>query len=94
MFYISGVDNSLLINAMYVDEEFRRKGIASQFISMAREKARPLGFDKLNLFVLADNRTAQKLYDSHGFRIEKEIAFNDSAKIGHEGGIYLMACEI
>lgn len=93
-FYNSRVDNSLLINAMYVDERFRRQGIASQLISIAREEARTLGFDKLSLFVLGDNIPAQKLYESTGFKTVKEIAFNDAAKINHTGGIDLMACDI
>lgn len=93
-FYDSRVDNSLLINAMYVDEKFRRKGIANKLIAMVREEARSLGFDKLSLFVLADNMPAQELYHSNGFKTMKKIAFNDSAIINHEGGINLMACDI
>lgn len=92
-FYSSGVDNSLLINTMYVDEKFRRQGIAKKLISMVREEARFLGFDKLSLFVLSDNIPAQKLYDSNGFTTVKDIMFNDSVKINHEGGIYLMVCD-
>lgn len=93
-FYDSRVDNSLLINAMYVDEKFRRKGIANQLISMVKEEARSLGFDKLSLLVLSDNISAQKLYDSNGFKTVKEIVFNDSVKINHEARVYLMACDI
>lgn len=93
-FYDSSVDNSLLINAMYVDEKFRRQGIASQLISMVREEASSLGFDKLSLFVLADNTPAQELYRSTGFKTVKEVAFNDAAKINHAGGIDLMVCDI
>lgn len=93
-FYSSRIDNSLLINAMYVDERFRRQGVASQLISLAREAARTLGFDKLSLFVLADNTPAQKLYKSTGFQTEKEVTFNDADKINHTGGIDLMACDI
>ena len=93
-FYDSRVDNSLLINAMYVDEKFRRKGIANKLISMVKEEARSMGFDKLSLFVLADNMPAQKLYHSNGFKSVKEIAFNDSAIINHEGGFNLMVCDI
>ncbi|MEN6390791.1 MAG: GNAT family N-acetyltransferase [Syntrophomonas sp.] len=93
-FYDSRIDNSLLINAIYVDEKFRRQGIANQLISMVREEARSLGFDKLSLFVFADNIPAQKLYYSNGFKTLKEIAFNDSAKIDHEGNIHVMACDI
>ncbi len=92
-FYNSGVDNSLLINAMYVEEKYRRKGIANKLISLVREEAKSGGYDKLSLFVLADNRFAQKLYHCNGFKTEKEILFNDSAKINHEGGFYLMSCD-
>lgn len=93
-FYNSRVDNSFLINAMYVDEEYRRKGIANKLISMVREEAKSYGFDKLSLFVLSDNMSAQKLYHCNGFKTVKEIVFNDSAKINHEGGFYLMSCDI
>lgn len=50
-FYNSRVDNSLLINTMFVDEKFRRKGIGTALISLARNKAKSLGFNKLSLFV-------------------------------------------
>ncbi|MGS0763761.1 GNAT family N-acetyltransferase [Syntrophomonas curvata] len=93
-FYNSRVDNSFLINAMYVDEKYRRKGIASRLISTVREEAKSCGFDKLSLFVLSDNISAQKLYQYNGFKSVKEITFNDSAKINHEGGFYLMLCDI
>ncbi|AGL02574.1 GNAT family N-acetyltransferase [Desulfoscipio gibsoniae] len=39
-FYNSRVDNSLLINAMFVDKKFRRKGIGTVFITLARKKAK------------------------------------------------------
>ncbi len=93
-FYNSRVDNSFFINAMYVDEEYRRKGIANKLISLVREEAKSCGFDKLSLFVLSDNISAQKLYHYNGFKTVKEIAFNDSAKIKHEDGFYLMSCDI
>lgn len=93
-FFNSRVDNSLFINALFVDEKFRRKGIGTAFISLAREKAKSLDFDKLSLFVLSDNVTAQKLYHSNGFKIMKKIDFKDAAKINHKGGFYLMACNI
>ncbi|GAB6180925.1 hypothetical protein JCM14036_22440 [Desulfotomaculum defluvii] len=93
-FYNSRVDNSLLINTMFVVERFRRKGIGTEFISMARKKAKSLDFDKLSLFVLSNNVTAQKIYHSNGFKIIKEIDFNNGVKINHIGGIYFMVCDI
>lgn len=92
-FYNSGVDNSMLINAMYVDEKYRRKGIAKNLISIVKKEAKSYGLDKISLFVLADNTSAQKLYHCNGFKTVKEIIFNDSAKINHEGGFYLMSCD-
>lgn len=93
-FYNSGVENSFLINAMFVDKEFRCRGIGTALISLAKSKARSLGFRKISLFVLADNITAQKVYLSNGFQMMKEIGFKDEAKINHEGGFYSMACDI
>lgn len=93
-FYNSRVDNSFLINAMYVDEKHRRKGIANHLISIAREEAKSCGFEKLSLFVLADNTPAQQLYYSNGFIHEKDIEFDDAVKFNHEGRLYLMSCDI
>lgn len=79
---------------MFVDKDFRCQGIGSRFISLAKSKAKSLGFDKLSLFVLADNLIAQKVYHSNGFKIAKEIKLKDSVSITHKGEIYLMGCDI
>ena len=93
-FYESGMDNSLLINAMFVHKDYRCKGIGTRFISLAEEKAESLGFDNLSLFVLADNLNAQKVYQSNGFKIVKEIKLKNSVSINHTDRIYLMVCDI
>ncbi len=93
-FYESGIDNSLLINAMFVNKDFRCKGIGTKFISLTKTKAKSLGFDKLSLFVLADNLNAQKVYYSNGFKIAKEIKLKKAAKFNHKSEIYLMNCDI
>ena len=93
-FYESRIDNSLLINAMFVSKDFRCNGISTCFISLVKVKAKSLGFDKLSLFVLKDNLNAQKVYYSNGFKIAKEIKLKDAIKINHKDGIYLMDCDI
>lgn len=93
-FYCSGINSSLVINAMFVAEKFRCRGIGTALISLAKTKAKSMGFRKLSLFVLADNITAQNVYSSNGFTMIKEIGFQDGAKINHEGGFYSMACDI
>lgn len=93
-FYESRIDNSLLINAMFVHKDYRCKGIGTRFISLAEEKAKSLGFDNLSLLVLADNLNAQRVYQSNGFKIAKEIKLKNSVSINHTDGIYLMVCDI
>lgn len=93
-FYESKIDNSLLINSMFVHEDYRCKGIGTRFISLAKEKGKSLDFDTLSLFVLADNLNAQKVYQSNGFKISKEIKLKNSVGINHTDGIYLMVCDI
>lgn len=93
-FYESRVDNSFLINAMFVNEDFRRKGIGAKFISLTKIKAKSLGFDKLSLFVLADNISAQKVYQVNGFKKVKEIQLEGNININYKGQIYLMSCDI
>lgn len=95
-FYRSGIDNSLLINAMFVAKEFRCRGIGAALLALARAKAKAksMGLRKLSLFVLADNIIAQNVYHANGFKRIKEIEFQDGAKINHEGGFYSMACDV
>ena len=88
-FYDSRIENSLLVNAMFVEPTFRCIGIGTKLLSLSRIKAKSLGFDKLSLFVLADNINALRVYSSFGFNKEKEIK-----PVNHNTEILLMSCNV
>ena len=93
-FYDSKVENSLLINAMFVEPDFRCKGIGTKLLSLTKARAESLSFDKLSLFVLADNLNAQRVYHSFGFKKVKGIKLKVDVNINHEDEIYLMSSNV
>jgi len=92
--FASGVENSLYLDTLGVDQQFRGKGVGSQLISLTQEKAIEQGINALSLIVLADNTRAQKLYNQHGFEIDCHIKMDSHELIPHEGGAYLMNCDL
>jgi len=91
--FASGVENSLYLDTLCVDQQYRGKGIGSQLIALTRDKARDQGINTLSLIVLADNTDAQKLYQRLGFEIVSHIEMDSHELIPHEGGAFLMKCE-
>jgi ribosomal protein S18 acetylase RimI-like enzyme len=52
---------------IFINQEARGMGIASEVISLIEEKLRELGILSLRLNVFADNLTAKRLYEKAGF---------------------------
>jgi len=92
--FTSEVKNSLYLDTLGVDPDFRGKGVGSQLISLTQNKAVEHGMNALSLIVLADNTGAQKLYRRHGFEIVSHIKIDAHELIPHEGGAFLMSCEL
>jgi len=93
-FFSVRIENSLLLDALCTDEKSRGKGIGTQLISLTKEKARQAGFKFLSLVVFADNTNARRLYEQCGFEVIEKIELKPHALIPHEGGCFLMRCEI
>lgn len=93
-FYSSRVEDSLLLNALCVDERFRRKGIGTKLIALTKQKANKDGFKALSVMVLADNTDAQRLYARCGFKTVEAVELKSHELIPHEGGCLLMKCKI
>ncbi len=71
--------SSGFIYDIYVNEEFRGKGIGKQLIERAENYCRQRGYTRLSLMVSAHNQPALKLYESTGFQkdqiyMDKEIS--------------------
>ncbi|CAN5149719.1 hypothetical protein BH09ACT5_BH09ACT5_07730 [soil metagenome] len=56
------------IVGVYLDPEFRGRGIIQQMFDAALYWARERGLPSLRLYVHADNLRAQRAYDKAGFR--------------------------
>jgi GNAT superfamily N-acetyltransferase len=93
-FYAARVDDSLLLNALSVDQKRRRKGIGGKLIALTKKKARQSGFKVLSLMVFADNREALSVYYRHGFEVLAPVQLYSDERIPHEGGCYLMKSNI
>jgi GNAT superfamily N-acetyltransferase len=92
-FYSSRLEDSLLLDALCVDERFRGKGIGTQLINLTKKKAKEEGFNALSLMVFADNTDAHRLYARCGFKTIETVELKAHELIPHEGGCLLMKCE-
>lgn len=81
---------SCFLSALAVEQDYRRRGIASHLIALTESRARTAGFDRLTLHVWADNRPARALYRRQGFRDVAVAAIPWHPRLPHAGGSVLM----
>jgi ribosomal protein S18 acetylase RimI-like enzyme len=86
------VENSLYVDTLCVDENYRGNGIGADLIALTQKKAIELGYDALSLIALADNTNAHRLYFRCGFEIVSNLEMVAHVLIPHEGGALLMCC--
>ena len=55
------------INALEIDEDYRRRGLATMLIAAAENEARCQGFSMIGLGVEISNEPAKKLYEKLGY---------------------------
>ena len=56
-----------LIDALYVEKEYRNKGVATQLINKAKEFSKEKYAKKISINVIKDNENALNLYHKLGF---------------------------
>ena len=61
-----------ILDALYVEEAYRRKGCASQLISAFKSFAAESGVCRIELKVLSNNETALHLYEKLSFKETKK----------------------
>ena len=59
------------VHEVFVVEEHRRKGIASELLERAEEFCRDKDYEMIQLSVNVKNGAAQQLYDEHGYSRER-----------------------
>ena len=58
----------LRINSLYVEPQFRRKGLGNILLQIAKDKAKSSGYEYLGLGALYNNIPAISLYKKFGFK--------------------------
>lgn len=93
-FFNTRIKDSFYLSAIFVDENFRGKGVGSGLINSTKEKALQCGFSKVSLLVMADNIVAKKVYARNGFKQVKNVDLPEQRLIPHRGGVDLLMCEL
>lgn len=93
-FFSTRLEDSLLLDSIYVEEEMRGHGIGKELVELTKKKAKSLGYSKVSLMVMADNHQARTVYEKSGFSIVKHVHLDEHRLIPHKGGVYLMACQL
>lgn len=66
------IDDKYLIDGLYIDINFRNKGIATKLIKVIIKEIYSLGNYKIFINVLKENKVAVNLYKNIGFIVEQE----------------------
>lgn len=66
------IDNKYLIDGLYIDINFRNKGIAKKLIKVIIKEIYSLGDYEIFINVLKENKVAVNLYKNIGFIVEQE----------------------
>ncbi len=89
-FFSAPLEESYFLDALCVDDLYKRKGIGGKLIDLTKTKAGNEGYESLSLLVFADNINAQHMYKNNGFKVIKKIELNPHELMPHEGGCLLM----
>jgi ribosomal protein S18 acetylase RimI-like enzyme len=81
---------SFEINVVAVYPQFRRKGIATRLLELARSQASDRGFPRLCLYVFEQNSEAVNLYRALGFEISGRSSVVAHELIRNSGDILMM----
>ena len=62
-----------ILNDLYVDQDYRKRGVARALIQRAKEFCLENKLMKITLTTAKTNEGAQKLYESEGYEVEEEF---------------------
>jgi ribosomal protein S18 acetylase RimI-like enzyme len=93
-FYNARVAGSLLLDALFVAEDFRNRGIGHRLIEQVKARAAAAGHESVSLIVFADNEAALRLYRRQGFETVRQVDVAPHDLIPHQGGCLLMKCDV
>lgn len=88
------VPGSFYICALALLPAFRGRGLGTELLSLARERARERGFGSLSLLVFEQNEGAVELYERNGFEVVDRAPVVAHELIQYTGDVLLMVSEV
>jgi ribosomal protein S18 acetylase RimI-like enzyme len=85
---------SFLVNGIAVRAPYRRRGVGKRLLGWAMEQAAEGGLPRLSANVWADNAPARGLFESQGFRLQRQIEVPEHAGLSHIGGSLLYGVDV
>ena len=74
-FYWNGKANVMLVDNVFVDENYRNKGLGTKLMEFVLELAKAEGVDSVELVVNSDNESAKRVYEKVGFEPTQKIHY-------------------
>lgn len=93
-FFDTKVDDSYYLSAIYVNDQFRGRGIGSKLISLTKDKAKANGYNELTLLVLETNDVAIEVYRKNGFKKIKHAKLGKNDFMSNTEGVFLLSSEL
>ena len=93
-FYSACVPDSWFLDALGVDESYRKRGIGKRLVELTKEKAKENGYESLSLIAFTDNSPALGLYKVLGFHVVQEVNLKGNEFIPHHDGCLLLKCDL
>lgn len=75
LFSSTRISKLWLLNDLYVNDKFRKKGVAEALLEKAKQLAKETGSCGLTLETANSNLPAQKLYEKNGWQRDEEHTF-------------------
>lgn len=69
------VSPTIILNDLYVPENHRQKGIATQLMQYVTQFARDNGYRGISLCTANDNHKARALYEQAGYQIDEQFVY-------------------
>lgn len=79
-------ENSLWVNTLWVNPDFRGRGLAQLLLECAADKAREMNLTKLALHAFAENEAALRLYQKAGFEAVRNVTMRGALVERHPQG--------
>lgn len=77
LFSSISMQRSWILNDLYVDESYRKQGVAQLLLDTAKENAQNTKSKGLSLSTAADNYIAQRLYERNGYVKDEDFFYYD-----------------